>query len=1043
MQNKGAITFFAILLALASIYQLSFTFATWNVKKDAEEFAGGDYSKESYYLDSVSSEPTYPLLGLTFKECQKREINLGLDLKGGMNVILEVSVVDLVKAMSDNSKDSTFRSAIRLAEERQEDSQEDFISLFYEAFKEVDANAKLGAIFGTYALKDRINFNTPDEEILDILREEATDAIDNSLNVLRSRIDRFGVVQPTIQKLEGNSGRILVELPGIKEPKRVRKLLQGTADLQFWETYYYPEIYSFFITANNKMKEIRAAENPEAYKDTAVADTSNILDVAEAVENDTTLQDTSGVKLDDILNDTLKDESVDKILNLKEDSLNNELKEKEGFDNFMKEYPLFAVLRPYVGNNNQPIKTAAVGFAHQKDTAKVNEILNLKQIKQVFPRELSFAWEVKAFDDKGEMFKLIALKSKKAGQPALSGDVITGAREETDNVTGEWQVSMSMDAEGTQKWALITKENIGKQIAIVLDGYVYSYPVVNSEIKGGSSSISGNFSQEEANDLSNILKSGKLPAPAYIIEEEVVGPSLGNEAVNAGFISFILGFVVILVYMFFFYKSAGLVADIALLANILFIFGVLASLGAVLTLPGIAGIVLTIGMSVDANVLIYERIKEEMKRGKGLKLALSDGYKHAYSAIIDANLTTLITGIILYIFGHGPIKGFATTLIIGILTSLFSAIFISRLIFATMLSKNKNISFFNKITENAFKNTKIDFISKRKTAYIISGIVIVSGLVSLFVNGLNFGVDFKGGRTYVVRFEKPVNTTAIAEDLKAVFDNETPEVKTYGQSNQVKIVTKYLIDNKDSESDNIVETKLYEGLKAELGTNVSFDEFLEKNRQSSRKVGPTIADDIKVAALWSVMFSLIAIFLYIFGRFRNWQFGLGAIAALTHDVLIVIGLFSLLYPIMPFSLEINQAFIAAILTVVGYSVNDTVVVFDRIREYLSLSKSKEKKTVYNEALNSTVSRTFNTSISTFFVLLAIFIFGGEVIQGFVFALLIGVIVGTYSSLFIATPVVFDTVKKSKTQQKIIENQERRETKKKSRDYRGKKKRKSE
>ncbi len=1040
MQNKGALTTFAILLALASIYQLSFTLATWSVKQNAKEYAQNDLNKETRYLDSVSSEKAYPLLGLTFRECQNREINLGLDLKGGMNVMLEVSVIDLVKAMSDNSQDSTFLEALKLAKRKQANSQEDFISLFYQSFKEVDPNAKLGAIFGTYALKDRIDFNTPDEDILDILQEEAKDAIDNSLNVLRSRIDRFGVVQPTIQKLEGNTGRILVELPGIKEPKRVRELLQGTADLQFWETYYYPEIYSFFDAANKKLKEIRAFERSKAPKDSTLKDTVVSDDILNLKE--TKIQDTTKTsEINDILTGDTTTTVTDDLLDFDKDSVNTELAEKEGFDNFMKEYPLYAVLTPFVSNNNQPIKTAAVGIAHHKDTAIVNSILKLKQIKNIFPRDIKFVWDVKPYDEKGEKYRLIALKSKKGGQPALSGDVITNAREQTDNVTGEWEVSMNMDAEGTQKWARITKENIGRQIAVVLDGYVYSFPVVNAEITGGSSSISGGFTQEEANDLSNILKSGKLPAPAVIIEEEVVGPSLGEESVKAGMFSFILAFAFILVYMIFFYKSAGFVADLALLTNILFIFGVLASLGAVLTLPGIAGIILTIGMSVDANVLIFERIKEEMALGKGLKLAISDGYKHAYSAIIDANITTLITGIILYIFGHGPIQGFATTLIIGILTSLFSAIFVTRLIFAAFLKRNKKISFFNKLTEHAFKNTKINFIGKRKIAYVISGIVIAVGIISLITNGLNLGVDFKGGRTYVVKFDEDVKTSDVAKSLKLVFDNEAPEVKTYGQANQVKIVTKYLVGSNDPDADNIAESKLYDGLKNYLPEDVSLEKFLDNYRQSSRKVGPTIADDIKVMALWAILFSLIAIFLYIFVRFRNWQYGLGAISALVHDVLFVLGLFSIFASVMPFSLEINQAFIAAILTVVGYSVNDTVVVFDRIREYLGFTKTKEKKIVFNEALNSTLSRTFNTSISTFIVLLAIFIFGGEAIRGFIFAILIGVVVGTYSSLFIATPVMFDTVKKDRgaNMPTTTEKRESSKIKKKSRDYAGGKK----
>ena len=1013
MQNKGIITIFAILLALASIYQLSFTFVSSQVKRQAAEYGQGNYDKELEYLDSMSNKKVYPLLGFTFKDCQQSEINLGLDLKGGMNVILEISVPDLVLNLADNNEDPTFRKAMKLARERQTESTDDFITLFYEAFKEIDPNAQLAAIFGTYELKDRIKPNTPDDAVLEVLRTEAKDAVDNSLNVLRTRIDRYGVVQPNIQKLEGETGRIMIELPGVKDPKRVRKLLQGSANLQFWETYYYTEVYQSFYEADQKLAEIRRSEKSTKTTD----DTAKDSTVSEA--------DTTELNL---LSDTT--DTSESLLDADDDELTED-------QNRQQQNPLFSVLRPYINNENQPIQSAAVGYAHVSDTGEVNKILARPSIKNLFPNNIQFAWEVKPFDiesqsgESEDYFRLIALKAKKGNNPALEGDVITNAREETDQTTGEWQVSMSMNAKGTQDWARITKENVGRQIAIVLDGYVYSYPVVNQEITGGSSSISGNFSQPEAKDLANILKSGKLDAPANIIEEEIVGPSLGEEAVDSGFISFLIAFIFVLIYMAFFYRGAGLVADIALIANIFFIFGVLASLNAVLTLPGIAGIVLTIGMSVDANVLIYERIKEELAVGKGLKLAVQDGYKNAYSAIIDANLTTLITGIILYIFGHGPIKGFATTLIIGILTSLFSAIFITRIIFTNYLKNRSEISFHSKLTKNAFKNTSFNFIDSKKISYLISGILIAVAVISLAVQGLNLGVDFKGGRTYVIRFDQDVNTTEVAASLGESF-NEVPSVKTYGQSNQVKIITKYMIDDATEGADSIAEAALFQGLKRFLPEDINIDRFLEENRQSSRKVGPTIATDIKVAALWAIVFSLLAIFLYIFSRFRNWQFGLGALAALLHDVLVVLGIYSLIHTMMPFSMEIGQSFIAAILTVVGYSVNDTVVVFDRIREYMKLNKSKKRKVIYNEALNSTLSRTFNTSISTIIVLLAIFIFGGETIRGFIFALIVGVVVGTYSSLFIATPVVFDTGKD--------DNEERIEIKSK-RDYRSKKKRK--
>ncbi|RLD66067.1 MAG: protein translocase subunit SecDF [Bacteroidetes bacterium] len=996
MQNKGAIKLFAIALTLVSIYQLSFTYFANKVKSDAVEYAKNDPLKETSYLDSIAGEGVYNFLWIrnyTFRECQEREINLGLDLKGGMNVILEVSVVDLVKSLSNNSKDTTFIRTLNRTKELQKNSQEDYVTLFGQAFEEVaPKGARLAAIFNTIDLRDRINYNSTNEEVLQIIRTETQDAIDNSFNIIRTRIDHFGVSQPNVQRLDV-AGRVLVELPGIKDPERVRKLLQGTANLEFWETFDNAEIFESLRAANDKIKEITAKDETLEIKDSTIIEEV----VAEEVQEDST-----GLSLlDEIKKDTTQSENVD-----------------DAFAQFEMDNPLFAVLRPSSDRNGQLIKGAAVGTSHIKDTAKVNEYLNLKQVKEILPRNLKLLWEVKPVDykTKGEYFQLIAIKvTNRDGLPALGGEVVTNARDEFGQNQATAEVSMSMNAEGAQKWARITKENIGKQIAIVLDNYVYSYPVVNSEIKGGSSSISGNFTVTEAKDLANILKSGKLPAPARIIEEEIVGPSLGEQAVNSGLLSFVIAFIVILLYMVFYYKTAGYVADIALIANIFFIFGILASLGAVLTLPGLAGIVLTIGMSVDANVLIYERIREELSLGKGIRIAISDGYNNAYSAILDANITTFLTAIILFIFGHGPIKGFATTLMIGILTSLFSAIFITRIVFIWLLDAKKKISFSTKLTENAFKNLNIDFIGKRKIFYVISVIIVLAGIASLATRGLNQGIDFKGGRTFVVKFEQDVNTVEIAKGLTAFFDGNLPEVKTYGGNNQVKISTKFMVDNDDANSDSIVEARIYEGLLPVLGEDVSYEEFISEYRQSSRKVGPTIADDIKIAAVYAIIFSLLIMFIYIFVRFKNWQFGLGAFVALLHDVLITLGLFSVLYGLLPFSLEIDQAFIAAILTVIGYSLNDTVVVFDRIREYIREHKRGDRKELYNAALNSTISRTFSTSLSTFFVLLAIFVFGGEVIQGFVFALLIGVVVGTYSSLFIATPVVYDTIKVTEKQ----------------------------
>jgi SecD/SecF fusion protein len=999
MQNKGAIKLFAILLALVSLYQLSFTWVVNRQKDKAAEYAKIHPDRTaSFYLDSIAGKEVFNLgiKKFTFRECQDRELNLGLDLKGGMNVVLEVSVVDIVRALSNNKQDSVFQAAINKAVKDQQTSQEDFVSLFGNAFEQIAPQGySLASLFLNIDLP-QITFNSTNQEVLDIIRTEAQGAIDNSFNILRSRIDHFGVTQPNIQTLD-RAGRILVELPGINDPDRVRKLLQGTANLEFWETFDNTEAFEFLRAANNKIKEMEALKmarkdsvsglSPKPAIDTAKADTGLIAKLSKDTGTVPTLLDK--------IKDTAKVEGTENTL-----------------VQFEKENPLFAVLRPNVDQNGNLMRGAAVGTAHIKDTAKVNRYLKLKQVRDVLPRNLKLLWEFKPVDykDKGEYFQLIAIKvTNRDGLPALGGDVITNAREEFGQTQAVAEVTMSMNAEGANAWARITKENVGKQIAIVLDNYVYSFPVVNSEITGGRSSITGNFTIKEAQDLANILKSGKLPAPAKIIEEEIVGPSLGREAIDSGLTSFIIAFIIVLIYMIFYYKSAGMIANVALLANLFFIFGVLASLGAVLTLPGLAGIVLTMGMAVDANVLIFERVREEMRLGKGLRLAVSDGFKNAMSAILDGNITTLLTAIVLFIFGHGPIKGFATTLIIGILTSLFSAIFISRLILLGFLDRKKTIEFATKFTQNAFGKVRIPFIEKRFIAYAISGTIILIGLFSLFTKGLNLGIDFKGGRTYVVQFEKPVSTVEIAGLLKPEFI-DAPEVKTYGGDNKIKISTKFMVENNDVETDSIVDTKLYNGLKPVLGEDVSFAKFIKDYRLSARKVGPTIATDIKIAAIYSIVFALLIMFFYIFFRFKNWQFGLGAAGALFHDVLIVLGLFSILDGVMPFALEVDQAFIAAILTIIGYSLNDTVIIFDRIREYIRDHKRGDRKSTYNAAMNSTLSRTFSTSFTTLIVLIAIFMFGGEVIKGFIFALLVGIGVGTYSSVFIATPIVFDTIK---------------------------------
>ena len=986
MQNKSFISLFALVFAIVCLYQLSFTWIAQGVEKDAVEYSNGDEFKEKAYLDSISSEPIYNIgvKNYTYNECKSREINLGLDLKGGMNVTLEVSVVDVIRAMSNYNKDEAFNSAINLAVNKQLDSQDDFVTLFAQSFTELNPEGKLASIFYTPELKDKINSTSTNDEVMGVIRTEVEDAIDRSFNILRSRIDRFGVSQPNIQRLEG-SGRILVELPGVKDPERVRKLLQGTAQLEFWETYENAEILVAIDQINTFLKSQVELED-------TIADSEEIVENTEVEE------------------DFNSDLSIDELSTNSEASSDTAAMTAEQFS---RENPLYAVLFPNLNQSNQPNEGPVCGISSVKDTAAVNAFLKMDEVKNILPRDVRFSWTVKPYDPEGKFVQLVALRvTSRDGKAAMEGDVVTDARTDFGQFNGSPEVSMAMNAEGARMWKRLTADNIGKSVAIVLDDYVYSFPTVQSEISGGRSQITGNFTINEANDLSNILKSGKLPAPARIIEEAIVGPSLGQEAIDSGLRSFIIALSIVLLYMMFYYSFAGLVSNIALLANLFFVFGVLSSLGAVLTLPGIAGIVLTIGMSVDANVLIYERIREELMNGKGLKLAVSDGYKNAYSSIIDANVTTLLTGIVLYIFGSGPIKGFATTLVIGILTSLFSAIFLTRLIFHWRLEKKGVASFDNSITRGAFKNTAIDFIGKRKIFYGISSLIILIGIGSLVTKKLNYGVDFKGGRTFVVRFDEPVDNEAIRNSLANYFIDDSglkmyPEVKTFGDNNQVKITTKYLIDSKELSADAIVSGKLDDGL-------VSIGDY---EVMSSQKVGPTIADDIKVSALWSIMFSLLIIFLYILLRFRKWQFSLGAVAAVFHDVLIVLSIFSLFYGVLPFSLEIDQAFIAALLTIIGYSLNDTVVVFDRIREHMNIFKKKEFNSLVNNALNSTLSRTVNTSLTTFFVLLVIFLFGGEVIRGFMFALMVGVIVGTYSSLFVASPIMVDTVKKSEEDKK--------------------------
>lgn len=988
MQNKGLITAFAIALGLASLYQLSFSWVANGVASDAEEFSAGDSKVKAAYLDSMMTQEVYPMLGYTYAEVKKREMNLGLDLKGGMNVILEVSVKDVLKGVVANAQDPMFVQAIANTDAAQSQGQDNYLNTFFTEFDKLSAETGGGrllsdaSLFGTPEMTDKVGFNASNDAVQAEIRRDVEAAIANVFTVLRARIDQFGVVQPNIQRLEG-TGRILVELPGVKDPARVQKLLQSTAELQFWNMYEGAEVLPFLVNVNERMRDLVEAEKTEV----AETESFDAMSIDGTEEADSTASD-----------------STDVLSNVN---------------------PFFEIFRPMVSETGQSLQGPRVGYSLIRDTAKVNAMLKRPEIQQIMNQELrnaKFLWSNKP-EPGSDIITLLAIKTNREGTPELDGGVIVDARPDLDEYNRNI-VTMAMNGSGAQKWQRLTAEAAAqtpkRSVAVVLDNYVYSYPQVQNEIAGGRTQITGNFTAEEASDLANILRAGKLDAPARIIQADVVGPSLGKEAISDSINSFAIALALVLLYMYFYYSGAGLVANLALLVNMFFIFGILNSFGAVLTLPGMAGIVLTIGMAVDANVIIFERIREELRLGKGLRAALVDGYKNSNSAIIDANVTTLIVGIILYSFGTGPIRGFATTLIIGILTSLFSALFISRVVFESRLDKKKNVAFSTKTTQNWYTNINFDFLSKRRLAYIVSSIVIVIGLASLFTKGLNLGVDFVGGRSFQVRFDQSVEVSDVAESLSEVLvDAEgnafTPVVKTLGESNQVIITTNYRIGETGPAVDEDITNKLYAGVSEFFSEEISREDFFTDETEEaiglvgSRVVGPTIADDIKTGAVYSIIFSLIVVFLYILGRFRKWQFSLGAVAALLHDVLFVLGLFSILDGVLPFQLEVDQAFIAAILTVIGYSLNDTVVVFDRIRENMGSRKGNFAAGV-NKSLNQTLSRTFNTSLTTFFVLLVIFLFGGEVIRGFMFALLVGVLVGTYSSLFIATPVMFDASK---------------------------------
>ena len=1009
MQNKGAIRFFAIAFAVVCLYQLSFTYFAKRVESKANEYAYNEMTlkmakdlakgnslkeqfltdsiaiaREAYYIDSVSNESAYNFFWLrkyTYKECKARELNLGLDLKGGMNVMMEVSTVDVVRALANHTTDSLFNKAIDMAlEEQKRTSNTDFVSLFEKSIYSLDKDVKLAGYFSAQ-LRDKIKVNDDNNTVMSVVKQETADAFDRTYQILRQRIDKFGVAQPNIQKLSA-SERILIELPGVKEPERVRKLLQGTAQLEFWLAHEAKDAMPYLEEINKYIASI-----------------GNIEEIAE----ETTVADTN-----------VTEEGVASLLDsLTENNTND--KSQMTQEEYAKANPLYAVLYPNVDPQSGQIGVGpVVGYSALKDKGAVDDMIAKAREKKIIPSTVKFLWSAKPL--KGtNTYALYAINvTTRDGSPLLGGDVITDARQDF-TATGGNEISMTMNGEGARAWKKITGANVGRAIAIVLDDVVYSAPNVNGEIPGGRSSITGDFTLEEAKDLANILKSGKLPAPANIVQEAVVGPSLGQESINSGLTSFVIAFIIVLIYMIIFYSKAGIVASIALITNMFFLMGVITSLGAVLTMPGIAGIVLTMAMAVDANVIIYERIKEELREGKSVASSVTDGFKNAYSAIIDGNVTTLLTGLVLILFGSGPVQGFAVTLCVGILTSLFTSILITRLCIEWMLNRKKNMTFSFSFSENFLRNVNYDFVAKRKVFYILAGALILVGIASLAIRGLNYGIDFQGGRTYVIRFDQPLSTVDVRASLGQQFE-DAPEVKTFGPSNQIKVTTKYKIKEDNDAVKSEIVGKLYEGTKTFFKDEITLTEFSSTETNplgiiSSEIVGPTMAKDIQRDAVLAVLAGLVMIFIYIGLRFRNWQFGLAGIIALAHDALIAIGAFALFHGILPFNMEVDQSFIAAILTVIGYSINATVVIFDRVREYKVIYPKRSLQEQINGAINSTLSRTFNSSGSTLIVLLIMFIFGGEVIRGFVFALLMGVAAGTFSSVCISGPIVFDLLKR--------------------------------
>ena len=968
MQGNSLIKTFAILFGIVSIYQLSFTFisstlenkarnaAIDKISEDETSFAEKRAREEIRYLDSIGDLPV--LVYSSYNDAKQKELNQGLDLKGGINVILQISIKDLLKGLAENSLNPKFNQALEDADELQKQSDQTYLESFFEAFESNSDNTRLVSpeIFGNRTLSSEVSFETSDEDMKSILRIKIDESIVSAFEVLRKRIDKFGVTQPNIQRL-GSSGRILIELPGAKDIDRIQNLLQSTAQLEFWETFKNDELLSFISDADQYLSTLEL-ENNESN-----VDASDIDDLLSEVE-----------------------QSSDSIQN----SSNPLIKLVKAFS--FQGGPIIARFLP-------------------RDQELVNSYLSIPEVRDLIPRDYRYVKFLWGKTDTDGLSSLYAIKSNREDMSPLSGGVVVDASQSYDAL-GNPAVSMQMNAQGARIWENLTdvayRQN--SNIAIVLDDIVYSAPgVTRGAISGGRSEITGDFDLNEAIDLANVLRAGKLPASATIIQSEVVGPSLGQEAIDSGIYSFLIALSFVLVWMIFYYGPSGIFADIALILNIVLIFGILAGLGAVLTLPGIAGIVLTIGISVDANVLIFERVREELKKEKGLKQSINDGFNNALSSILDANITTGLTALVLYIFGTGPIKGFATTLLIGIATSLFTAIFITRLLIDNKVFKSGKLEFSTKSTKDLFSNLKIKFLGKRRATYIISSVLVIISLSSLLFQGLNQGVDFLGGRSYIVRFDKEVKSSDIESTLNDAFGSA--EVKTFGSANQLKITTKYKVDQEGLEVDNEIKNILFDNLNSIYDDPLTYDQFSvgdEVGIMSSIKVGPTIADDIKQNSIWAILGSLVIVFFYILLRFQKWQFSLGAVSAVFHDVLIVLGIFSLTYKIMPFNMEINQAFIAALLTVIGYSLNDTVVVFDRIREFFKIHSSWDSETTVNTALNSTLSRTLNTSLTTLIVLIAIFIFGGESIRGFMFALIIGVMVGTYSSVFIATPIMFDS-----------------------------------